>query len=71
MEVWEVLHPDECERVRRIEGDHPPHHEARIVTETGSVRHMEFSVRVISYEGETAHLSSARDVTERKAELER
>ncbi len=79
MQVWDVLHPDERERVKRIarqriEGTHPPHYEARIVTKAGSVRYMEFSVRVISYEGEMAHLGSARDVTERKArkeELER
>ncbi|WP_327053456.1 PAS domain S-box protein [Halomicrococcus gelatinilyticus] len=79
MAVWDLLHPDERERVRRIarervRGNHPPHYEARIVTKGGEVRHLEFSVRVITYEGETAQLGSARDVTERKErkrELER
>ena len=79
MTVWELLHPDERDRVKRIareriRGNRSPHYEARILTKGGEVRHLEFSVRVIRYEGETAQLGSARDVTERKQrkrELER
>ncbi len=71
MSIWELLHPEERDRVRRIidqrrRGNHPPHYEARVVTKGGDVRYVEFSVRKITYEGETARLGSARDVTERK-----
>ncbi|GAA5049123.1 PAS domain S-box protein [Haladaptatus pallidirubidus] len=71
MNLWELIHPDERERVKRIarersRGNHPPHYDARVVTKDGDVRYAEFNVREISYEGEAAQLGSARDVTERK-----
>lgn len=37
-----------------------------VVTKDGDVRHVEFNVRLITYEGENAQLGSAREVTERK-----
>ncbi len=75
MEIWELLHPDDRERVKdiareRLEGDRSPHYEARVVTKDGTVRHVEFNVHIITYEGKTAQLGSARDVTERKQRKE-
>lgn len=71
MEVWDLIHPDDREEVQRIasvrsRGEHFPHYEARVETKGGDIQHVEFSVRVITYDGERAFLSSARDVTERK-----
>ncbi|WP_458207699.1 PAS domain S-box protein [Haladaptatus sp. NG-SE-30] len=71
MKIWELLHPDDRERVKEIASERmrngdSPHYEARVVTKGGDVRHVEFNVRIISYEGEMAQLGSARDVTERK-----
>lgn len=71
MKIWKLIHPDDREEVKCIASDrnrglNSPHYEARIDTKGGDTRHLEFSVRTINYEGETAHLGSARDVTERK-----
>ncbi|SIR84592.1 PAS domain S-box-containing protein [Haladaptatus litoreus] len=76
MNLWELIHPDERERVKHIarersRGNHPPHYDARVVTKDGDLRYAEFNVREITYEGEAAQLGSARDVTERKQELKR
>ncbi|MCO8245497.1 PAS domain S-box protein [Haladaptatus sp. AB643] len=71
MKIWDLIHPDDRAEVEHIASgrnheERPPHYEARVVTKDGDVRHIEFSVRVITYEGELANLGSARDVTERK-----
>ncbi|WP_435157731.1 PAS domain S-box protein [Haladaptatus sp. DFWS20] len=71
MSIWELLHPEERDRIMHIvaersRGNYPPHYEARIVTKNDGIRHAEFNVREITYEGETTQLGSARDVTERK-----
>jgi PAS domain S-box-containing protein len=73
MPVWNVVHEDDYERVREIlenrtddESDAPPHYELRIRTKDGNVRYIEMSVQAIAYNGEQAHLGSARDVTERR-----
>ncbi|WP_231186931.1 PAS domain S-box protein [Haladaptatus sp. DYF46] len=79
MEIWELIHPDDREEVRRIasgrgRGERFPHYEARVETKEGDIHHVEFSVRVITYDGERAFLGSARDVTkreQRKQELQR
>ena len=79
MEIWDLIHPDDRESVEHIasgrtRGDGSPHYEARVVTKDGDIRHIEFSVSVITYEGESANLGSARDVTgrkKRKQELKR
>ncbi|GKZ15922.1 PAS domain S-box protein [Haladaptatus sp. T7] len=79
MEIWDLIHPDDREEVKHIasgrsRGEHSPHYEARVETKHGDIRHIEFSVRIITYEGKHAHLGSARDVTgrkKRKQELKR
>jgi len=69
--IWELVHEDDRERVRefveRRESDEgTPHYEVRVRTKTGEVRHFEMSVQAITYDDDTAHLGSARDVTERR-----
>ncbi|WP_435181609.1 PAS domain S-box protein [Halorussus sp. AFM4] len=79
MPVWNVVHEDDVDRVRRLverrknEGQ-TPHYQLRIRTREGEVRYLELSVQAITYDGQGAHLGSARDVTqrrERKRKLER
>jgi PAS domain S-box-containing protein len=73
MSVWNVVHEEERERVREIletrgsgDDEPPTHYELRIRTKEGDVRYVEMSVQAIAYNGEQAHLGSARDVTERR-----
>ncbi|WP_158059310.1 PAS domain S-box protein [Halorussus halophilus] len=71
MPIWDVVHEDDRERVkelvqRREVSDDAPHYELRIRSKEGEVRYMEMSVQVITYDGELAHLGSARDVTKRR-----
>ncbi|WP_336003002.1 PAS domain S-box protein [Halorientalis halophila] len=72
MEIWELVHPDDRERVkafgaRRRRGENAPNtYEAKIVTADGETRHLEFSVQSTTYDGEWAVLGSVRDVTERR-----
>jgi PAS domain S-box-containing protein len=72
MSIWDLVHPDDRERVREIGerrrrgGDAPNTYEARIVTAEGETRHLEFSVQSTTYRGEWAALGSVRDVTERR-----
>ena len=71
MPVWKVVHEDDRKRVRELiehretEGE-TPHYQLRIRTKDGEIRYVELSVQAISYDGEQAHLGSARDVTERR-----
>ena len=72
MNIWDLLHPgdrqmakDNAER-RFGEGEAPSTYQARILTSEGEVRHLEFSVSKITYEGEPAGVGAARDVTDRK-----
>jgi len=71
MPVWNVVHEEDRERVRSLierreqEGE-TPHYQLRIRTKDGDVRYVELSVQAITYDGEKAHLGSARDVTERR-----
>jgi PAS domain S-box-containing protein len=71
MPIWKVVHEEDRERVRdlveRRERDgETPHYQLRIRTKDGEIRYVELSVQAISYDGEKAHLGSARDVTERR-----
>ncbi|WP_435194208.1 PAS domain S-box protein [Natronomonas sp. EA1] len=71
-DIWELLHPDDRERVhgygkQRANGeDAPTRYEARIVRPSGEVRHCEFSVQMVTHEGKMAGLGSVRDVTEQR-----
>jgi PAS domain S-box-containing protein len=77
MDLWELIHEDDRERVRRTarEADGSPVlREARVVRKDGDVRYMALSTAKITYDGEPAFMGAARDVTERKRreeELER
>ena len=77
MDIFELIHPEDRERVdeigrRRQAGeDVPNRYQARIVTESGETRYLEFSVESITYEGEYAGMGSVRDVTERRRREER
>ena len=71
MDIFDLIHPDDREQVagharRRPEGTAPSRYEARLVRSDGSVRHGEFSVQAITYEGEYAAIGTVRDMTERK-----
>jgi signal transduction histidine kinase len=52
--------------IKRRKGQAPPRYEARLLRKDGTVRHGEFSVQAITYQGEYAAIGSIRDVTERK-----
>ncbi|MDD1693993.1 MAG: PAS domain S-box protein [Methanoregula sp.] len=72
MEIWELLHPDdrapvlEISRSRADGGPAPHTYEARVVTKSGEVRHLEFAVTTVVSDGENALLCSVRDITDRK-----
>ncbi len=71
MNIWDLIYPSDRETVERIasgrtQDGRSPHYEARVITKGGDILHIEFSVRVITYEGRSANLGSARDVTDRK-----
>jgi len=77
MDVFELVHPDDRDRVREISrrrqsGEaHPQQYEARIVTADGETREVSLSVRSTTYDGEPAEIGSIRDVTDRYRSAER
>ncbi len=77
MDVFELIHPDDRDRVRKISrrrqsGEaHPQQYEARIVTVDGEMREVSLSVRSTTYDGEPAEIGSVRDVTDRYRSAER
>ena len=72
MDPFDLIHPEDRDRIRdyvakRFRGDKAPEsHITRIITKDGDIRYCEFSVKPITYEGQTAILGSVRDITERK-----
>jgi PAS domain S-box-containing protein len=72
MEIWELVHPADRERVRafgerRQRGEDAPNtYDARILTSDGETRYVHLSVESITYDGEWAALGSVRDVTARR-----
>ena len=72
MNAYDLLHPDDRMRVyemgmRRIHGEKVPDiYSARIITKSKKVKHLEFSVSLITVGGERAVLGAVRDITERK-----
>ena len=72
MDVWNLIHPDDRERVRKIarkraKGEEaPPRYEARVITKEGSTRYCEFAVTAITYKGKKAFMGAVRDITEQK-----
>jgi len=71
MDVFELIHPDDRDRVREISrqresGDAAPtQYEARIVTADSETREVSLSVRSITSDGAPAEIGSIRDVTDR------
>jgi len=72
MDIFDLCHPDSREMVKarsraRQEGqDVPPRYELEIVRKDGEVRWLDFAASRIEYEGTTAVLGTAYDITERK-----
>ena len=70
MPVWNVVHEDDRKEVKELiedrDSDDTTHYQLRIRGKGGNVRYVELSVQAITYNGEQAHLGSARDVTERR-----
>lgn len=72
MTVWDILHPEDKERIfdysrKRFGGlAVPEFYEARIITRTGQIRHIDFAVQLINYQGSPAALGTVHDITERK-----
>ncbi|WP_246982588.1 PAS domain S-box protein [Halorientalis marina] len=72
MSIWDLLHPEDRDRVREIGrkrrngGDAPNTYGARVVTAEGETRYLEFSVQSTTYQGEWAALGSVRDVTDKR-----
>ncbi len=68
----DLLHPEDRERVKEIDrkgrkdNEAPTRYEARILTKEGEVKHGDFKVTPIEYEGEFAVLGTLRDITELK-----
>jgi len=78
MFIWDLLHPDDRDRVQEIgrwraRGEDAPNvYQARVVTKDGNVRYCEFSMTAISYQGMEAAMGAVRDITRQKlAERER
>ncbi len=72
MNWWELIHPKDREKIKKIDrkgrkGEKvQTRYEARILTKEGKIKHGDFSVTPIKYEGEIAILGTIRDITERK-----
>ncbi|MFC4358915.1 PAS domain S-box protein [Halobium salinum] len=77
MGVFDLVHPDDRERVRNIgrrrtsDGTAPSQYSARVLRKDGDVRHCEFSVSTVTYRGEPAVLGSVRDATAERRARER
>jgi len=73
---WDLVHPDHRETVRqrglaRQQGaDLPNRYEFKILTKSGEERWLDFTAGVIQYDGGSAVLGTAFDVTERKCAQE-
>ncbi len=72
MELWQLIHPDylesakENERQRFINVNEPARYELCILTKSGELRWVDFATKFIEYEGVTASIGNAVDITERK-----
>lgn len=72
MPIWDMVHEDDRDRVygliadQEADDDDNNHYQLRIQDKDGGLRYIELSLQAITYDGELAHLGSARDVTERR-----
>ncbi len=72
LELWQLIHPDfietvkEKERLRFNNVAEPAHFEMCVLTKSGQVRWVDFATKFIEFEGVTASIGNAVDITERK-----
>ncbi|MFO8011217.1 MAG: PAS domain S-box protein [Dehalococcoidia bacterium] len=72
MNIWELLHHEDREGLKAIrdrlaeEEEPSTTFEARVVTKSDEVKHLEFAISTIPYGGRRAGMGSTRDITERK-----
>ena len=69
--LWDVVHPDDRERVRRLLADMGDaaalsRHEVKLVRKDGRLGWMDFSACAVSYRGRPAIMGVGLDITERK-----
>ncbi len=70
--VWDLVHPDDRERVKeigknRFQGKEVPNtYEARVISKNGETKTLSFAINSIQFEGERAALAAVRDITEKK-----
>ncbi|MDS0300475.1 PAS domain S-box protein [Halogeometricum sp. S1BR25-6] len=76
--VWDLLHPDDEARVRRIaerrtsdDGEAPSRYTARVVRKNGETVRCTFDVQRIRYEGEPATLGTVREMSDEERAEER
>jgi diguanylate cyclase (GGDEF)-like protein/PAS domain S-box-containing protein len=69
--LWDVVHPDDRERVRRLVADMysssaPSRYEVKLVRKNGQPRWVDFSASALNYRGRPAIMGVGLDITERK-----
>jgi len=69
--LWDVVHPDDRERVRRLAADMrrssaPSRYEVKLVHKDGQPRFLDFSASIVDYRGRPAIMGVGLDITERK-----
>lgn len=72
MKFWDLVHPDHREMIRarglaRQRGESvPSRYEFKILTKNGEERWLDFTAGIIEFEGKTAGVGTAFDITDRK-----
>ena len=72
MNIWKLLHPDDLDMVlgyfkARLAGEQvPERYEFRMITKQKEIKWLDFSGRIIEFEGKPAVLATVFDITERK-----
>jgi len=72
MNFWEVIHPDMREMIKKYDLRHkdgqapPKRFEVKILTKEGTIKWLDFSAELITYQGKRATIGNAIDITERK-----
>ncbi len=72
LRFWDLVHPDHRELIKergmaRQRGEKiPSHYEFKIITKSGQSRWIDFTASVIPYEGQSAVVVMAFDITDRK-----
>ncbi|MGK9369728.1 PAS domain S-box protein [Melioribacter sp. Ez-97] len=72
MNFWDVVHPDDRELIikrgmARLRGENvPSHYEFRVLRRNGEIRWISFTATLIEYQGDTAAIGTAFDITDKK-----